>query len=154
MSEGLQYKRCVRLVSPMNSDALLTVSTRSGKTGLKPTDLAWLAGIVDGEGYVFFRSSPCIQVETVTPNLAYVPENLFGGKVTVHQRRDVNVFRWSVYGSTASAILKMILPYLRYKRSQAVIVMNSARYPVGSAMRTAQNQRLTALRKERHRGPH
>jgi len=127
-------------------------STRSDLTGPKPTDVAWLAGIVDGEGYVCYRKTPTVQVETVTPELAYIPASIFGGSVTTQQRRNASVFRWSVYGDNAIKVLKHLIPYLQYKKAQAEIVLNSGRYPPKSAMRKSHHDRLNQLRKKRYNG--
>tara|TARA_R100000655_G_scaffold94765_1_gene136339 strand:- start:23994 stop:24362 length:369 start_codon:yes stop_codon:yes gene_type:complete len=114
------------------------------------TDVAWLAGLIDGEGYVNFSKTPYIQVESITPALAYLPSKLFGGKVHRYHRNNASVFRWSVYGQTAISILKKALPFMKYKNRQAQIVINAGRYPKKSAMRQAQTQRLLKLRKLRH----
>jgi len=114
--------------------------------------LAWLAGIVDGEGYVCYKDTPVVQVETVTPELADVPASMFGGSVIIKQRREANVYRWSVYGERALNVLSHILPYLTYKKAQAEIVLHSGKYPPKSAMRQSNIDRLSDLRKKRYNG--
>tara|TARA_R100001510_G_C7656046_1_gene215652 strand:- start:4543 stop:4872 length:330 start_codon:yes stop_codon:yes gene_type:complete len=109
-----------------------------------------MAGIVDGEGYVGFSSSPTIQVETVTPSLAYIPQELFGGSVTIRERHGASIFRWSVSGNHAILVLAQLMPFLRYKKRQAEIVVNAGKYPVKSAMRAAHATRLKTLRKQRY----
>lgn len=121
-------------------------------TGLKPTDLAWLAGIVDGEGYVCYSSTAVVQVETITPELADVPAAMFGGSVSVKKRRNADVYRWSVYGDKALKVLEHIIPYLTYKKAQAEIVLHSGKYPPRSAMRKSNKDRLSYLRKKRYHG--
>ena len=118
--------------------------------GLTPTDVAWLAGIVDGEGYVDFRGSPTIQVETVSPELVYEPEAMFGGSVTHRIKKNTRVFRWSIYGKKAVELLLLMLPYLRYKKPQAEIVICCGKFPVKSAMRASNDRRLRELRKKRY----
>jgi len=128
----------------------LTESLKSETAGPTLIELAWLAGIVDGEGYVSFSNTPILQVESVTPSLAYVPAELVGGRVTTHQRQGASVFRWSLYGKNAVRVLELIIPYLKYKDAQAKIVVHAGKYPPNSAMRQSQVDRLSHLRKLRY----
>lgn len=124
-------------------------STRSEELGPTLTDLAWLAGVIDGEGYVAFKNGPVIEVDSVSPSLVTTPARLFGGSITTRQRNDATVFRWAVYGKNAEEILKRVMPYLRYKTAQAKIVANGSKYPRNSEMRKSQTRRLKKLRRQR-----
>ena len=94
-----------------------------------------MAGIIDGEGYVTFHRTPTVQVETVSPVLVYTPKRLFGGSITERIKKNTRVFRWSMYGKNAIELLALLLPYLRYKRPQAEILIYFGDYPKNSAMR-------------------
>jgi len=99
---------------------------------------------------VSFITTPIVQVESVTPSLAYVPAQLVGGRVTTYQRKGASVFRWSLYGQSAVRVLNLIIPYLKYKDAQAKIVVHAGKYPSNSAMRQSQVDRLSHLRKLRY----
>lgn len=124
-------------------------NTRSDEHGPTLTDVAWLAGVIDGEGYVAFHQGPLIEVDSVSPSLVTTPARLFGGSVTTRQRNDATVFRWAVYGKNAEEILKRVMPYLRYKTAQAKIVAHGSKYPRNSEMRKSQTRRLKKLRRQR-----
>lgn len=150
MSDNLRYTPCVRAVNTTTSDARSLESTRSDGTGPTPTDLAYLAGLVDGEGWIGYLSTPSIQIDSVSPSLVTTPSVLFGGSVSTQDRKHSKVFRWRVHGPTAVGILKALLPYLRYKKRQAELVARMSRYPAKSAMHTAMQKRLKQSRERRY----
>ena len=150
MSAELRYTPCAKPVKATPCAVPSTGNTRLETAGQRRINAAWLAGIIDGEGYIAFKNTPVIEVETVTPSLAYVPLGMFGGVVTERVRGSRTLFRWSAYGATATKILKEVLPYLRYKAAQARIVATTGRYPPNSAMRASHQSRLSRLRKIRY----
>lgn len=97
-----------------------------------------------------FHRTPTVQVETVSPVLVYTPKRLFGGSITERIKKNTRVFRWSMYGKNAIELLALLLPYLRYKRPQAEILIYFGDYPKNSAMRAAKLRRLRELRKKRY----
>ena len=150
MSDNLRYTPCVRVVNTTTSDVKSLESTRSDGTGPTPTDLAYLAGLVDGEGWIGYLSTPSIQIDSVSPSLVTGPSVLFGGSVSTQDRKHSKVFRWRVHGPTAVGILKALLPYLRYKKRQAELVARMSRYPAKSAIHTAMQKRLKQSRERRY----
>ena len=150
MSDNLRYTPCVRVVNTTTSDVKSLESTKSDGTGPTPIDLAYLAGLVDGEGWIGYLSTPSIQIDSVSPSLVTGPSVLFGGSVSTQDRKHSKVFRWRVHGPTAVGILKALLPYLRYKKRQAELVARMSRYPSKSAMHTAMQKRLKQSRERRY----
>lgn len=103
---------------------------------MKRTDLAYAAGIIDGEGCISIsRNSKNrglqIQVEVGNTNewLLQWLRFAFGGRVIlVNDRRTENrgwkpVYHWYLRYDEIREFLKLIYPYLRIKRVQAEIVL-------------------------------
>jgi hypothetical protein len=95
-------------------------------------ELAYLAGIVDGEGCVgaystsgtrpkraSFRFSVCVAMCERAALDLFV--ELYGGAVRSSMRggRRRPIFSWTVYADRAAAVASDVLPYLRVKRGQA-----------------------------------
>ena len=103
---------------------------------MKKTDLAYIAGIVDGEGCIDITRS---RNKNTTDSLGsriqvvmteeYIPKWLqlsFGGSVNKYKPRTPNrqpSYAWQANGRTAITFLNAILPYLIIKRPQAEIVI-------------------------------
>ena len=106
---------------------------------MKETDLAWLAGIIDGEGSIFVmkqgrkdreRDTNYIlkmSVQSVDPYMA--PECLKiteeGSCYLNREKREnmSNTMKWQVCGKGATRVLKLLLPYLRVKKYQAELAI-------------------------------
>lgn len=97
----------------------------------RPTDLAYLAGIIDGEGSISAsKSRPCTENFRIFLAVAMCdvgPINLlaqvFGGDVKIDKRQTKTgkfVFRWTVYCRNAATVLELLLPYLIVKRDRAM----------------------------------
>lgn len=95
------------------------------------TDLAYLAGLIDGEGYIGVKRSrdsfsARIQVRMVDePAIAFLAATLGG---TYYREREHAANRRPLYCFQASdlkaeTILRAVLPYLRVKREQANTVL-------------------------------
>lgn len=151
MSEGLQYSQCVRPVRNSSSDAPLTETIKSEETGQKPTDLAYVAGILDGEGCFRWHNSPTIGVDTTAKETAQALYDRCGGTCSVLKRKtnaDRTVFRWAIYGTNAIKLCQLLAPYLTEKQQQAGLLVSLVRYPPHSAMRESLKQRLTRLKRK------
>jgi len=103
------------------------------------TDLAYMAGIVDGEGCIDiykhkaakrsvreYRYTMRLTVGMGRPELPKRLLSLFGG--TVHISKPVNSnrsaeWRWSVSSRKAMRVLKEVLPFLFLKKDQAKIAI-------------------------------
>lgn len=112
---------------------------------MSPTDLAWAAGFIDGEGYVtVYKKNPIwrtpkgprtgrprlegttfyIQVVVVNRNPAPIDKlvELFGGTRYVRDRSGSyknDYFHWRICGAPALAALELIIPFLVGKRELA-----------------------------------
>lgn len=99
-------------------------------------ELAYLAGIIDGEGTVSIglRTNQqgnryhtfILQVSSVDRPLTDWLCSTFGGSVGIHRQSRGNyraLHRWSVRSRQGEAILRAVLPYLLLKRPQAELVL-------------------------------
>ena len=122
----------------------------SGITGLKPTDMAWCAGVIDGEGCLSFNTTPSIRVESVSRSIIERLHNHLGGKCSSLGRRTASnraVFRWSVYGGDATKICAVLFEFLEEKKNQAVILMRIKNYPAQSETRKVLTDKLKRLKR-------
>lgn len=106
---------------------------------LSQTDLAYLAGIIDGEGHITIISArkgklfvPVIGVANSSPEItgfletvpfywkAEEPEVKQNGRI-IKQRRPI--YRYRIVGMRILSLLKVLSPYLRAKKQQCMIVM-------------------------------
>jgi len=102
---------------------------------LRKTDLAYIAGIIDGEGcigiYTRGKGKGMLRVTVVVHNtnewLCQWLRFSHGG--SVHQdrrfaeRNHKPCWKWSISGKLALVFLQLIFPYLRLKRLQAEIAI-------------------------------
>ena len=125
-------------------------STKLDETGLKPTDAAWAAGLIDGEACLTFHSSPCISIDSTSPSVIEEVHRIFGGNCCpVNRRTSIGrpVFRWRIYGEDAVQVCKLTIEYLRDKKEQALLLSRVYRYPPKSAMRAAIVRRIKTLKR-------
>ncbi|MBA7584102.1 hypothetical protein ES708_26055 [subsurface metagenome] len=111
------------------------------------TDIAYLAGLVDGEGsIVVHRTRPQknrqrgngkfysdktprfvvdIAVSMTDKNTIYWIKSLFGGcvykRADNRQERYRDLYCWQIRANKAIAVMKLLLPYLRTKKYQAIL---------------------------------
>jgi hypothetical protein len=98
-----------------------------------PTDLAWAAGFIDGEGCVSLSKAKC---KTTSSGVRFVLklvvsqkrrialdklQSMFGG--TVRRPASQDVWWWTVCTQDAAEVLRQLLPYLVEKHDQAVIAI-------------------------------
>ena len=95
---------------------------------VKGADLAYTAGIVDGEGSIGFvrveqrkRFQLVVSVTNTNEWLIRWLKFSFGGSIYVERRKgkDKDLWFWQVNARKALEFLKLILPYLKLKRPQA-----------------------------------
>lgn len=88
-------------------------------------DLAWAAGIIEGEGSFTLEScgtSGRITVSQKDPELLYRLQALFGGSVKCRKPRSSNIYtnsdiyEWAVYGATAIGLMLTIFTWLTRRR--------------------------------------
>lgn len=98
------------------------------------TDLAYLAGIIDADGYIIIARSMKANGGRAKPNIYHnlktgiagtrtephdLAQSLFGGNVQCYMPKNKAhrpQYQWSLQGPSAKAFLLAILPYLRVKR--------------------------------------
>lgn len=104
------------------------------------TVLAWLAGVVDGEGCIYIhRTKPNPNKASVSPwyqlelkvKMVHKPTIerficVFGGAIRKELPGKNNVrvaWRWSVSGKTAARVLDCLLPFLFTKKPEALLAL-------------------------------
>jgi hypothetical protein len=104
-------------------------------------DLAYAAGIVDGEGTIGIteigarpkkgRKNPqhriYVAVAMTDAAIPLLMSEMFGGSVNTyhyHPERNRPQTRWSLSGKRAVLCLEALLPYLRLKNAQAELAIN------------------------------
>ena len=68
-----------------------------------------------------------MRVVTGDPQSISVFQELFGGKVNIHNhsRALVKLYGWTANGKRAMDVLEAMVPYMRAKREQAQLVLDS-----------------------------
>jgi hypothetical protein len=106
-----------------------------------PEELAWTAGVIDGEGCITLGVTPirkgqkrhslgyCVKVDvaSVDPRMVHRLQQLWGGHLYLHKTRQkpTHNFAWSWYilRDKAQDMLRRIRPYLVIKGEQADLVL-------------------------------
>lgn len=103
-------------------------------------DLAWCAGIMDGEGSIFVMKQKRkdrerdvnyilrVSVQSTDPYMTKELLNLFpdGAEFNVHRDKHNNysdTLKWQLSGKKAARFLKEILPFMRVKMEQAKLAI-------------------------------
>ena len=104
---------------------------------MRDVDLAYLAGVIDADGYVtatrserkgrlYFGAQVGITGSRRQPH--DLASSIFGNRVTAHRPtsnpKHLTQFHWQVGGAAASPIIQALLPYLRIKRDRALLVLD------------------------------
>ena len=107
---------------------------------MKKTDLAYVAGIIDGEGCIGIYKTKYRYYLTVAVHMTdewmvtWLASLFSGSKNTyTHYRKRSNCkpeWAWQIQGKRALVFLELILPYLKLKRPQAEIAINFQRAKV------------------------
>ena len=101
---------------------------------MKKTDLAYLAGIIDGEGCITItktntdrtlRYKLVIQVSMVDKVPPLLAHFAFGGYLRLRDRNPKwkALWEWQIKSGDAIACLKDLLPYLRTKKAEAELAL-------------------------------
>lgn len=108
---------------------------------ISKVDLAYMAGIIDGEGYlgIWFdprnnAASPKIVVEMSHLESIQWLQNLYAGykiqKIFPRNIKHQITYRWEVWGKDAVKIVQLLLPFLKAKRREAELFIT---FPFHSA---------------------
>ena len=125
------------------------MSERTGRK-LTRTFLAYIAGLLDGEGCLRLKGS----VEEVSITSCY-PHHLcrirskFGGTLRHFPPKDQRrgCYRLVLYGPKALFLLEKILPYLQEKRYQALLMMTAGTYPMYTSKWASIDRALRSLKR-------
>lgn len=116
------------------------------------TTLAYIAGIIDGEGCITIQKSHkkrcnsatyqshvivCMTSEAV---IKYLTDNITGGWRTTQQTNNRMVHRFVVTGDNAYNITEAILPYLVEKKDQALKLLSLKQYCHGQGVKSTQEE--------------
>jgi hypothetical protein len=122
--------------------------------GLTPTELAYFAGYLEGEGCFTVNSrSPRVCVGTTYPGAILRLHEAFGGGTSDRPRNEPRCrpqFEWYIYGQKAIDVCKQLMPYLDEKRPQAEAMIAWYAAPCGSVTRRIMEDRLNALKRIHH----
>jgi len=104
---------------------------------MKKVDLAYIAGIIDGEGCVAIERAKYAEGKykrivslSVTNTEEWICQWLkfcWGGRVTPQQPRKKNYlpqWNWVIRRAKATEVLEAILPYLKLKKQQAEVAIS------------------------------
>ena len=102
---------------------------------MKISDIAYVAGLFDGEGYVDIYSastskkskSPSLMLRVIISqkdgSVMNWLDKTFGGYVRMERRKESWIYRWELKSQKAKNFLKLILPYLKIKHAQATLAI-------------------------------
>jgi len=99
---------------------------------ITPTELAYTAGMVDGEGHIGLAPTassflPILVVTNTDERIIDWLVHRFGGSIH-HHERDNGVHKarhnWRLHGKHATTLLEKLLPYLVLKHDQAQLAMS------------------------------
>ena len=125
-------------------------SIKSAEIGPRHIDVAWAAGVIDGEGSLAFYSSAIIAVDIGCIAVVKRLHEIFGGKMSVSGQMTKKVkprFRWKVYSNHACEEAEELTPFLVEKKEQAILLSKIYRYPSHSEMRKSVVRRLGELKR-------
>lgn len=107
-------------------------STAASIRTMSPTDAAYVAGLLDGEGTITvpggarLQITPIVTIVMTDRALIEWVRDTVGGRVRTQpkaERHHRSIWQWTVYGDQAVAVLAQIQPYLRLKLHQASLAV-------------------------------
>lgn len=134
---------------------------------INKTDLAYAAGLVDGEGCIKIyktmpevlkdRKSPRynlqVQLDSTCADVIYWLQDCFGGKVYLHKRNRSNkyfinsrdILRWHIFQNNTRIFLPQILPYLKIKKKHAIVALEFLNCGYADPTKEKYYEKLTKL---------
>ena len=132
---------------------------------LSPTDAAYIAGFVDGEGSIMLlQRKNSIRVRMTVSNtdrnvLDWLCQTVGVSNIQAHRKETAKhrmAWQWDLNGDGVASLLVQIRPYLKVKAVQAdlaIEAMERLRDPVFKADHTWQDEWKEQMRKLNKRGP-
>ena len=114
---------------------------------LSPTDAAYIAGLIDGEGCIQLRKPfqnwnkvwGVVQISNTDKRLIdWLQETVREGRIRTPQRRSVahrQLYLWTISIVPARTLLTQCLPYLRAKQAQAELFINATKFNIAESVR-------------------
>ncbi len=104
---------------------------------MKEIDLAYMAGLLDGEGCISITKvipstnlrnpsyGVSVRVSMVDKNIPVLFHSAFGGSLSQKNYKEYKTqWQWGIYGYPAIVSLKSLLPYLRSKKNEADLAIS------------------------------
>jgi len=126
------------------------VNITSALAGQKHTELAYLAGYLDGEGCFRVANTAIVSVSNTYPWTLVILQQYFGGHIRLHTRANKvhrTCYEWAVCGSKARSCITTLIPYLWEKREQAELILEIFKYPNKSRRRKTLKRKLKAKKR-------
>ena len=127
-------------------------------------DLAYAAGIIDGEGsiqirkhrrseyYVGYHYCMDVQVSMIDPEVPLWLKRTFGGSLQFYPAKGKRqeVYHWAITTNKAATFLSLILPFLKIKGAQAEIALEfqNLKRKVGHSYCRSRHKPLVLLQAE------
>jgi hypothetical protein len=92
------------------------------KALMKDIDVAWLAGLLEGEGCFTFNSSPFIALQMTDLDVMEKATKLMGCKLRPSKLKEnrKQVYRTSLHAAKALELMRLILPFMGLRRSEKI----------------------------------
>ena len=102
---------------------------------MRDTDLAYLAGIIDSDGYItihqscrkgVFYHAPQVGIAGTRRQPHDMASDLFGGRVGCYLPKNPShrpQFQWSLQGRRAVPVIECVFRFLRVKKAQAILAL-------------------------------
>lgn len=114
----------------------MSTNTTIEWTDATATDLAYIAGMIDGDGYITINRSvrkgrayhyPQVGIAGTRREPHDFAASIWGGSVNAYVPRNTAhrpQFQWTRQGASAIAVIEAIAPYLRVKVDQAFLALD------------------------------
>jgi hypothetical protein len=123
---------------------------------LEENRIAWIAGILEGEGSFIIRPNGGILICCTMTDFDVLEriQKSVGGSIYTHRRKQKEYHKsswtWNIYGEKAYTLTKQILPYLLSRRSEKAYKMMKT-YENSNRVKAKNNQeKIKHLYKERN----
>lgn len=117
--------------------------------------LSYIAGYVDGEGcFRINNGTPALEATNTYPDFLFRLKRAFGGNVRRHKQKDFKhrtTWRYALCGERALRLIRLLVPYLREKRPQAILVGRWSRERINRKQHFAELKRLKRINYATHR---